>query len=46
MPCGRPNPDLADADIVSMNQIVEDAMGSQILAARLLEVLGGTWRCW
>jgi predicted permease len=35
------NPDLASADIRSMDQIVEDAMGSQILAAHLLELLGG-----
>lgn len=35
------NPDLAGADIRTMDQIVEDAMGSQILAAHLLELLGG-----
>jgi predicted permease len=35
------NPDLTGTDIRTMDQIVEDAMGSQILAARLLEVLGG-----
>ncbi|MBB5056878.1 putative permease [Granulicella aggregans] len=35
------NPDLADAEIRTMDQIVEDAMGSQILAAHLLEALGG-----
>jgi predicted permease len=34
-------PDLADAEIRTMDQIVEDAMGSQILAAHLLEALGG-----
>jgi len=35
------NPDLASAEIRTMDQIVEDAMGSQILAAHLLELLGG-----
>ena len=35
------NPDLAGADIQTMDQIVEDAMGSQLLAAHLLELLGG-----
>ena len=35
------NPDLAGAEIETMDQIVEDAMGSQLLAAHLLEVLGG-----
>jgi len=35
------NPDLAGADIRTMDQIVDDAMGSQILAAHLLEALGG-----
>jgi ABC-type antimicrobial peptide transport system permease subunit len=35
------NPDLAGAEIRTMDQIVEDAMGSQILAAHLLEALGG-----
>jgi predicted permease len=34
------NPDLASSDILTMDQIVEDAMGSQLLAARLLEALG------
>ena len=34
------NADLASSDIRTMDQIVEDAMGSQILAARLLESLG------
>ena len=35
------NPDLAGAEIQTMDQIVEDAMGSQLLAAHLLELLGG-----
>jgi len=35
------NPDLASTEIRTMDQIVEDAMGSQILAAHLLETLGG-----
>ncbi|WP_158787767.1 ABC transporter permease [Granulicella sp. L46] len=35
------NPDLASTDIRTMDQIVDDAMGSQILAAHLLETLGG-----
>jgi predicted permease len=35
------NPDLVGSDIRTMDQIVEDAMGSQILAAHLLEALGG-----
>ena len=35
------NPDLAGAQIQTMDQIVDDAMGSQLLAAHLLEVLGG-----
>ncbi len=35
------NPDLAGSDILTMDQIVDDAMGSQLLAARLLEALGG-----
>ncbi len=34
------NPDLAAADIQTMDQIVEDSMGSQLLAAHLLETLG------
>ncbi len=34
------NPDLAGSDIRTMDQIVDDAMGSQILAANLLEALG------
>ncbi len=35
------NPDLAGAEIETMDQIVEDSMGSQLLAAHLLELLGG-----
>jgi predicted permease len=35
------NPDLAGSEIRTMDQIVEDAMGSQLLAAHLLEALGG-----
>jgi predicted permease len=35
------NPDLVSTDIRTMDQIVEDAMGSQLLAAHLLETLGG-----
>ena len=35
------NPDLAGTGIRTMDQIVDDAMGSQILAAHLLEALGG-----
>ena len=35
------NPDLADSSIRTMDQIVEDAMGSQLLVAHLLETLGG-----
>jgi predicted permease len=34
------NPDLVSTDIRTMDQIVEDAMGSQLLAAHLLEALG------
>jgi predicted permease len=35
------NPDLSGGTIRTMDQIVEDAMGSQLLAAHLLEALGG-----
>jgi predicted permease len=35
------NPDLVSTDIRTMDQIVDDAMGSQLLAAHLLETLGG-----
>lgn len=34
------NPDLTGAEIRTMDQVVEDAMGSQLLAAHLLETLG------
>ncbi len=34
------NPDLVGSNIRTMDQIVDDAMGSQLLAARLLEALG------
>jgi predicted permease len=34
------NPDLAATGIQTMDQIVDDAMGSQLLAAHLLEALG------
>jgi predicted permease len=35
------NPDLVGTEVRTMDQIVDDAMGSQILAAHLLEALGG-----
>jgi predicted permease len=35
------NPDLAASNVQTMDQIVEDSMGSQLLAAHLLETLGG-----
>ncbi len=35
------NPDLGDARVETMDQIVADSMGSQLLAAHLLEMLGG-----
>ncbi len=35
------NPDLGDAKVETMDQIVADSMGSQLLAAHLLEMLGG-----
>jgi ABC-type antimicrobial peptide transport system permease subunit len=34
------NPDLAGGNVRTMDQIVDDAMGSQLLAAHLLETLG------
>jgi predicted permease len=34
------NPDLASTEVRTMDQIVDDAMGSQLLAAHLLEALG------
>ncbi len=36
------NPDLKDSSFVTMNQVVEDAMGSQLLAAHLLELFAGS----
>ncbi len=35
------SPDLVGTEIRTMDQIVDDAMGSQLLAAHLLETLGG-----
>ncbi len=35
------NPDLKDSSFLTMNQVVEDAMGSQLLAAHLLELFAG-----
>ena len=35
------NPDLTGSEIRTMDQIVADSMGSQLLAAHLLEALGG-----
>jgi predicted permease len=35
------DPDLGGSVIVTMDQVVEDAMGSQLLAAHLLEIFGG-----
>ncbi|MFT4113612.1 ADOP family duplicated permease [Silvibacterium sp.] len=35
------SPELGDANIVTMDQIVEDSFGSQQLAARLLEIFAG-----
>jgi ABC-type antimicrobial peptide transport system permease subunit len=35
------DPDLEASTIETMNQVVEDAMASQVLAARLLELLAG-----
>ncbi|HTW48867.1 MAG TPA: FtsX-like permease family protein, partial [Acidobacteriaceae bacterium] len=36
------SPELADSEIVTMNQVVEDSYGSQRLAAHLLEIFGGS----
>jgi len=36
------SPELADATITTMDQIVEDSYGSQRLAAHLLEIFGGS----
>jgi predicted permease len=35
------SPDLADSNLTTMDQIVEDSYGSQQLATRLLEIFGG-----
>jgi predicted permease len=35
------SPDLADSNLTTMDQIVEDSYGSQQLASRLLEIFGG-----
>jgi predicted permease len=36
------SPELANSTFTTMNQVVEDSYGSQRLAARLLEIFGGT----
>ena len=36
------NPDLKDSSFTTMTQVVEDAMGSQLLAAHLLELFAGS----
>src|SRR5258707_9780448 len=36
------NPDLKDSSFITMDQVVEDAMGSQLLAAHLLELFAGS----
>jgi ABC-type antimicrobial peptide transport system permease subunit len=36
------SPELANSNITTMNQIVEDSFGSQMLAARLLEIFAGS----
>jgi predicted permease len=36
------SPELANSTFTTMNQVVEDSYGSQQLAARLLEIFGGT----
>jgi predicted permease len=36
------SPELASSNITTMNQIVEDSFGSQMLAARLLEIFAGS----
>ena len=36
------NPDLKDSSFTTMSQVVEDAMGSQLLAAHLLELFAGS----
>ena len=35
------DPDLSSAAVVSMDQVVDDSMGSQLLATHLFEMLGG-----
>jgi ABC-type antimicrobial peptide transport system permease subunit len=39
---GAASPDLAESDFNTMNQVVEDSFGSQMLAARLLEIFAGS----
>jgi predicted permease len=39
---GAASPDLAESDFHSMDQVVEDSFGSQMLAARLLEIFAGS----
>jgi predicted permease len=36
------NPDLQASEILTMDQVVEDSLGSQLLAAHLLEIFAGT----
>ncbi|HEX4006632.1 MAG TPA: ABC transporter permease [Acidobacteriaceae bacterium] len=38
----KASPELADSNITTMDQIVEDSYGSQMLAARLLEIFAGS----
>jgi predicted permease len=38
----KASPELANSNFATMDQIVEDSYGSQQLAARLLEIFGGT----
>lgn len=38
---GEFSPDLKESRIATMDQVVEDAMGSQVLAAHLLEIFAG-----
>ena len=39
---GAASPDLAESDFQTMDQVVEDSFGSQMLAARLLEIFAGS----
>jgi predicted permease len=39
---GAASPDLAESDFHTMDQVVEDSFGSQMLAARLLEIFAGS----